>query len=191
MTTRDKNTKTHLTVILGVILIISMLLNGWVFLFSKTPWAPLIDYPPQTVTLVHETVTVHRSSGDIVIDSAVLKWDGVSPLVVPVQAHKCSTATSEFDIDSKRYYDFTSPVVETIPDPANIHGKRQPGCLDASYQNALPDFVTSRVKKLLTKNTPVELRLRGVETPIDSHGDRGLSQQWVTDTFAVLLVDET
>jgi hypothetical protein len=138
-------------------------------------WAPLGNYPDQTVT------------------SRVATLEGAPAVqlggqTVDVTGEKC--ADVEVDVISTVSWKPVDPLGGGIVVQVEHAGRREAGCVVAQFQNEIPPMVRAAARRQHDRGVEAPLWIiRGVEIPVSDDRGRGTPAVWQTEPFAILAAE--
>jgi hypothetical protein len=138
-------------------------------------WAPLGNYPEQTVT------------------SRVAELEGAPAVhlggqTVDTTGEKCADA--DVDVLATVSWKPVDPLAGSIVVQVEHAGHRDEGCVVNQWQNEIPPQVRAAARRQHERGVEAPLWvIRGVEIPVsDAHG-RGIPAVWQTEPFAILAAE--
>lgn len=168
---RYKNSLVSKILIGGIILV--LLLQSLLVMdhFFGAEWAPLGDYPLQSVE------SPHASAAGL-------------PLVfsnedVTVEATKCNDSPDPVKVYGSVTWRTVDPSGTSIETSSNAPGEREPGCHDFKYANPIPPEVLARTADLEKSGREVVWKITGYEQPVSDDGSLGVGASCETESFII------
>lgn len=165
------------TIVVSIISVLSFAVFQWV---EATRWDPLGEYPLQEASSPNVPNEVDAA------DPAQIPTIYMDEKIT-VTGIKCvSESAGVVTVRGELWWVSDQPPAYLLF-AGEGGGKRGPGCVSATYRNAIPDNVIEAIEDMVTEGVEQSTwHLSGTEVPVRTNGDKGVDRTWNSTSFVII-----